>query len=102
MPAFVEASGDLKKSGIVIVGLDLKKSLPARFLVVETSKTKIKMSETMRDHLYEKFLEFAKSTWIYESIGDFSPRQIGRDGSGSIGEDANIFRGSYADFGGRV
>lgn len=91
--SFVTAHADLESAGIKVVGLNLQKSRPPKFLAVDRLKIlftledlkyedqRLQLTRAERSLAIKRLIDFARSTWSYESLGDFNETQLGFDGN---------------------
>jgi hypothetical protein len=89
---FVKGHQTLKEAGISVVGLDIERSRPPKFLVVENlhfqmtledlkyDRVNVPKNEADRAFVIERLLEFARSTWKFRYWGDFNETQLAFDG----------------------
>ncbi|MBC7420633.1 MAG: hypothetical protein H7328_07890 [Bdellovibrio sp.] len=96
MEGFIDLQEELKEVGIRVVEIDHERTRSPDFIIVKEEKflfngdeffskinkpEKLGLSPAERNDIYIKFLEFVDKTWMYESISDVTPRQIGYNGS---------------------
>ena len=101
---FIKSSQELAAAGVRVPEVDMKTSRPPRFLVVQkediyfptksgekialtldkflSEKVRKELNFTAKDTeaIFEKLIDFAKSTWRFSFIGDFNESQLAYNG----------------------
>lgn len=105
---FYELQQEYKQNGVPIVDMDLKKSRPPEFVVVKIENfkfdlgdlllgkkpdgTPINITPAQEQKAWADLDKFAATTWMYRSLGDFAPRNLGYNGKEWILFDASYMR----------